>query len=449
VKRPSLSGTVFATGALLRLILALANTEANDDHLSVIRIIAHQHRFVRLREAWEGFQPQLYHGTVAVLWDLSPWQSAAAQIRIAQLVACAAGIATLWVVRRALRRQGLSPAVQLLAFALVALNPTLIGLDAQATNDAFVILFTTVALSEGFEFFETGTPRAFVVMSGAVALAVLSKGNALVVFIAVSAVLLHAIVRPPPLGGRSRRRLAAFGAAFLFVVLASAVTLGSYRRNWQDTGNPFAINGDRAPFPHWIERTYVYRPGTTSIVDTYFTFRFVDLLRHPTITNDIAVYPRHRTSLWSQLYGRAHFAHFSQHPPSWRNTSLLVLTLGRLIFVAALLPTALLLRGLARAMLDLTLPERRRALAPGARLALELRVLSVVGYIGFIILYTLTYRDFSTMKAEFLFPALLPGALLLGEEIERTRWRTTVAWALGLLLTLYLTDTLVLVAQLA
>jgi hypothetical protein len=143
-------GAVLALGILLRLYLAVVNSEANDDHLTVIRIIADEHRLPRLRDAWEGFQPKLYHVTVAFLWDLSPIHSVGVQIRIAQLVSCAAGIATLFVLRRALIRRGLSQPMRVLAFALVALNPKLCGLNAQATNDSFVILFATLALDQGW-----------------------------------------------------------------------------------------------------------------------------------------------------------------------------------------------------------------------------------------------------------------------------------------------------------
>ena len=83
MKLRSLEGTVLAVGVLLRVYLALVNTEANDDHLTVIRIIAQQHRLPRLRDAWEGFQPKLYHVPVAVLWNLSPWQSPRVLLRIA------------------------------------------------------------------------------------------------------------------------------------------------------------------------------------------------------------------------------------------------------------------------------------------------------------------------------------------------------------------------------
>ena len=92
---PRVERGVFALGVLLRVYLALVNREANDDHLTVIRIIAFQHHLPRLREAWEGFQPKLYHVTTAILWNISPWQSPTARVLIAQFVACAAGTGTL------------------------------------------------------------------------------------------------------------------------------------------------------------------------------------------------------------------------------------------------------------------------------------------------------------------------------------------------------------------
>jgi hypothetical protein len=452
----SVERSLLALGVLLRLYLAIVNAEANDDHQTVIRIIAEQHRLPGLREAWEGFQPKLYHVTVAILWNLSPWQSSVVQVRIAQLVACAAGIATLFVVRRALARWALSAPTRILTFALVALNPTLIGLNAQATNDSFVILFATVALFHAYEFFRVGTIRAFILMSISVVLATLSKGNGLVVFIAISATLAHAIVRHDALPRFPRRQLVGVTAGFVLMFLASTVLFGSYRRNWEDTGNPFSINGDRAPLPHVFNRTYVYRPGTTSIADTYFTFRFVDMLAHPTITTDPRVYPLHRTSLWSQLYGRANVAHFAQHPPSWRNTSPLVFATSRLILVIALLPTALLLAGMLRIVGTLIRPSRRRSFLRRQNLNWELTALTATGFVAFIVVYSLLYRDFSTMKAEFLFPGLLAFAVLFADEAERAqasylreRWiRCGVGWAFAVLLALYVTDVVILAIQL-
>jgi len=346
--------------------------------------------------------------------------------------------------------------MRLLTLGLVAFNPTLVGLNAQATNDSFVILFTSLALIKGGEFFRTGARRAFIIMSASVVLAALSKGNGLVVFIAVMLTLILAIIRPRSVPGLSRRQLVGLTTGFIAIFLVFTISLGSYRPNWEDTGNPFAINGDPAPWPHLFERTYVYRPGTTSIADTYFTFRFVELLRYPMITNDPVDYPLHRTSLWSQLYGRAHFGHFAQHPPSWKSTHPLVLNLGRLILALALLPTACLLMGILRRVAVLMIPGRREASSHQARLDEVLYALAAAGFLAFVVLYSLSYRDFSTMKAEFLFPGLLAYLYVFAHEAQRAdaRWaqwprlRESGRWVFAALLMLYVTDVIVLAVQL-
>jgi hypothetical protein len=338
----------------------------------------------------------------------------------------------------------------------VALNPTLIGLNAQATNDSFVIFFGTLSIERACEFFRTGRPGPFVLMGAAVTLAALSKGNGLVVFVAVTATLALALLRSPVVAGVPRRRLARMTVAFMVVSVTTVAALGAYRSNWVDAGSPFAINGDPAPMPHLLQRTYVYRPGTTSIADTYLTFRFVDMLRNPAISGDPLVYPMHRTSLWSQLYGRAHAVHFAQHPPSWQNDGMLVVTLTRLIFLVALVPTLFLLAGIVRAAGTLLGAARRGVPASGERLADELVALTALGYVAFVVVYSLTYRDFSTMKAEFLFPGLLAYVVLAVGEVERaeTSWlrrpavRRVVFSAFALLLALYVADVLILAVQL-
>jgi hypothetical protein len=162
----------------------------------------------------------------------------------------------------------------------------------------------------------------------------------------------------------------------------------------------------------------VYRPGATSIVDTYLTFRIVDMVRHPGLTNDTHDYPLHRTSLWSQLHGRAHSTHFAQHPPSWRNSSPGVLLLTRCILVVALLPTLLLVAAATRFVGRLLIWVRRPWLETIDAREVLLGI-TAWAYVAFIVVYTLTYRDFSTMKAEFLLPALPAFAALFAGELAR------------------------------
>jgi hypothetical protein len=191
----------------------------------------------------------------------------------------------------------------------------------------------------------------------------------------------------------------------------------------------------------------------TSIVDSYLTFRLFDMLRHPGVPNDATVYPLHRTSLWSQLYGRAHVAHFAQHPPSWKNTTPLAATITRLSLVFALLPTAVLAAGMIRAGVHLLRPRRSRGLL---QVGDDLLAVTAWGSIAFVIAYTVTYRDFATMKAEFLLPALPAFAILFADEFQRIALRlrgspTLVRGfelSLAALLALYLADTVVLAIQL-
>jgi hypothetical protein len=448
---------VLLLGVLLRLYLALVNAEANDDHLTVIRIIADDHRLPGLREAWEGFQPKLYHASVALLWDLSPWRTFIVRVRIAQLVSCAAGIATLIVIYGALIRRNLSRQIRTLTFSLVALNPTLIGLNAQATNDSFVILFGALSIVGASQFFRSGTLRDFLLMTMSVVFAALSKGNGLVLFGAITAAWAYGVVRGHVGSGLLRDRRLPSMAAFVGIVAISVTALGSYVANWKDTGNPFAINGDRAPLPHFFERTYVYRPGVTSIADSYFTFRLVDMLQHPAVSNDLAVYPLHRTSLWSQLYGRAQNVHFAQHPPSWKNTTPLVATTTRLILLLGLLPMAFVIAGMLRTVIaPLTKGGLRQTGSLGEKTGDAMLAIVAWGFTAFIILYSLSYRDFSTMKTEFLFPGLLAYVLLFATESERVEqayrsWHTlraAVRCAYVLLLSLYVTDVAILAYQL-
>jgi hypothetical protein len=65
--RPTLASAVLALAIVLRIAGAALNYEANDDHMAVVRIIAHEHRLPADDEEWEAFQPKLYHATVAAV----------------------------------------------------------------------------------------------------------------------------------------------------------------------------------------------------------------------------------------------------------------------------------------------------------------------------------------------------------------------------------------------
>jgi hypothetical protein len=455
---------VFLFGALLRVALALVNLEANDNHLEVIIPIADENRIPGREEIeGEGFQPKLYHVTVAAVWKTFSVSSLPIRTRAAQLVSCAAGIATLWLALMFLKSHAWgSPKVGCLSFALVALNPGLIGINAQATNDSFVILFANLALYSGYHFFEKRRVRDFIGMTTASILAPLSKGNGLVVCMAILIVFAIALLRERSGEARTRGQTLLYGSIFVVGFVLVVPRAGLYWEHYRRYGSPFVNPILPAPFPNAFEKTFVYKPGVTSIMDSLVTFRLYDLLRNPVSTTDGEKYPLHRTSLWSQLYGRAHFAHFDAWPPSWRlpndggqRVASLVQNLGRLIFLAALFPTMLLLVATWKRNVSTV---RWFAGVKGSHASLGdwLLYLSVLGYLAFIVVYSLRYRDYAVMKAIFILPGLLGFLMLFARECDAFYKRFTDKKVVRLsadmillsLLFFYTVDILVLIGQL-
>ncbi|UCE86005.1 MAG: phospholipid carrier-dependent glycosyltransferase [Deltaproteobacteria bacterium] len=447
---------VLLLGVGLRVSLAMVNTESNDDHFPVIRILHAERRIPVKSDCWECFQPKLYHVAVAGLQTAFGADSAAAPVRLAQLINALAGAATLAVVYLFLRGLGVANEVALAGFALVALNPKLIAINAQATNDSFAILFATLGLFFALHFFQKPGLRNFGWMTLSVILAALSKGNGLIVFCVLVAVFVLKLAGS--LGARDAA--AAWGrwlGAFCLVFLLFVPYLGQYWQNYRAYGSPFVINVRREPLPHLFEKTYAPWRGVTSIADSYLTFRFVELMRKPWIDyHPDVVSPRHRSSLWTQLYGRAHSAHFDGWPPSWRDPRTSTRNLARAAFLLALVPTAFFLFGLAR--IASAGWVRGRA---GLRASLEgpqgIMALTGLAHLAFSVLYSLQYRSFTTMKAIFLFPGLLAFVFLLAEGMQTVYgrgasggWaRRMVGAALAALLVVYGLDVLILIATLA
>jgi dolichyl-phosphate-mannose-protein mannosyltransferase len=221
--------SVFVFGVVLRVTLACLNWEANDDHLAVSRVIADEHRIPDKDELEEAFQPKLYHLIVAALWTGVPTQTPAIRIRLAQGVSCLAGLFVLRVVWRCvMSAASLAAKARFLAFALVALNPSLIGINAQATNDSLVILFVSLSLYYGYRFFEGRRVTDFAWMTIATMLAGLSKGNGIVLFIAIILVFMLAGWHGWSGDALTRGQALLYGSIFVAVYLILVPRLGPY-----------------------------------------------------------------------------------------------------------------------------------------------------------------------------------------------------------------------------
>ena len=455
---------VFACGVVLRVALALVNSEANDIHMNMIKIMAYQNRIPEIHEDREAFQPKLYHATVAALLKIVRPQSGRAETILAQLVGCTAGIFTLLLAYRFFMSEvEFSEKVRFIAFSLLALNPVLIGINAQATNDSFVILFGSLAFYFGWRFFQNHQIIDFCWMSVATVLAGLSKGNGLVIFIAIMTVFAIAFYRTGDIYFRRRSATALYGFIFLLSYLALVPSLGPYWKTYRQYNSPFVTNADPALLTYWHVIPASERPG---IVDSLFTFRFGDMLSNPQRVNRHGPYPLHQSSAWSQLYGRTHFVHFDAYPPSWQVpindwpygtwARPLALTIGRVILLCALLPTVLMLTGLLRSLIA----AGRMLLAAQIferRLTDWLLDLTTVGYFVFLVMLFLKYRDVGWFKAIYVFPGFLPLLVFFARECdhiyvwlkEKKALRLSADTIFTVLMFLYVIDVAFLIGQLS
>lgn len=465
---------ILVLALVLRIGLALVNREANDPHMEVVQwILKYKELPIQSSgDCWECFQPKLFYASVAALLHILNITNLDSQIVLAQLLNAILGLVMVSYAYFFIR--GLpfnNRTAKLLAVGIVALNPGLVSINIQATNDTFAITFSFIAVFYTYCLITARAERlnpikAWTYLGLAslfVALAVLSKTNALVTAFAIMIALL--------IKAYAHRAPRFYQKAFLFLVASAALVipnpLSQYIVNYQHFGTPLTltINVEKQPLPHFFEQTETHRPGILSIQDGFFTFKLIELLREPQNSPSNKEFPAHRTSFWSLLYARTHFIQFNQWPPSWFTTSETIRNLGRIIYIFALFPSLSLVIGIATETFFFlhTFWIKRRALVTSFPQNLAvfhsagLFFALLVGFLGFQILYAIQYRIYTVIKAIFIFPAW-PSLLffyLLGIYTLHNKAPRIFSWlqypiiiSSGGLLILYVLDNLALFVQL-
>ena len=448
---------IFIISAGLRLELVVFNRESNDDHFAVIQLILKTYRLPEKADCWECYQPKLFHYTAAKFLQLTGQENAnpGTMILAVEMLNYAAGLITILVIGLFLDYlPGKNGLLKGIAFGLVAFNPGLIGINSQATNDTFAILFSTLALFCCYAYLQKKRTVTFFLMLLFTILGICSKTNVWITAIAILlALLIKAFVEKQ---GRSRMLWSAVLFGLLTLVISIFNPLNQYISNVQDYGSPILLNIDQQPLPDFFKQTSAARPGILSIQDGFFTFKFGDMLRYPRNENGY-VYTPTRTSLWTQLYARANSVHFDDWPISWSTSGEQGFALSRAIYILALLPALFLLVGAAMEIFLFLKSLIKRDPNLAAATHFGLTALTFIGFVLFIILYALEYRDYSVMKAIFLYPAMLTFPLLFmraGETLSvrlagRFRWVRTgfVIW-MAALFVLYSADIVTMAALL-
>jgi len=437
----------FSLSIVLRFVLALINTEANDYHFEVIDRIM-KGLSVNNTDCWQCYHPKLFHFVAAEvirILNLTDWRI---QMITAQLCNFAAGIATLYIIWISIKELCRNQRIRLIVLALFALNPRFIAISSQASNDIFVILFSTLSIYLAWQFLKRRSSLWGILSLLAATLAALSKASGLVLFVCLGLIFFVKLFSPT---WENLRKKILFLLLMIPMLLISVFYIGPYHKTYQESGDALTANVGKGQKLRFFKKTYSGAPGSTSVVDTYMTFRIVDLVRTPYIPEK--GYPINRTSLWSQLYGRAVFLQFDQYPFSWRNTAPSVINLGRALMILGLFPVAFFLVGLT---FEITKYLRRFLKTGFSYFATNpnwIFPLFSVAFLAMEVDLTANYRDFVAMKDIYIFPALLGFSycLIIGLKkywVRLSKYRLLLVSFLALLLILWIIDTSILIANL-
>lgn len=393
---------------LFRLVLAVFPGRANDEHDEVVSILQAAYRAgssaIANTPCKECYHPKLYHYLCLVAGE--GFHLSDAEIRVAgQLINAAFGMACLYCLVVFIRRTRFPSFWKYAAVALACFNPSFVAINVQMTNDSLAITFGVLVTFWTVRFIDRKRLSSAVFLSFGTLLALLTKHNGVVLFAWVLLVLFFSFV----LIRKGYWRAQAVKGLTLFVLITVAgivmapkplSTYSEYFRRVSESGSISAFNFKPAPLPALFEEKHApgRRPGVLSIYRTYFTFPLIDMLKTPYITQAGLPIPFHRTSLWAQLYGRFHFSFFENWVWRWRGGA--ALHLGRLLLIAGLLPSFLILPGI------ISITRGSGGFGPSG-FAEKAMAAQVTAFLAAIVSFSLSHGDYCAMKDIYMLPAVL------------------------------------------
>lgn len=394
---------IFGLSCLLIFTLALVNNGyANDDHFTVIELISRFGFLPKSTQCWQCYHPKLYHFLVAQIWNILGITSPYYQHISAQIFSALCGSATVYLFLKFIRPLNFPETLKLIVFAFFALNPRLIAISAQASNDALVIFLGTANLYAVLRMFRSPSLKYALIVIASLVLGAMAKLNFGVFFIATLIVM--AVLALLHRNYSLSLKKGYLGTALVGFLL-SAVTFLSfngYIRDYKENGKLFTYNTPTYELPHLYNLDPVYIPGIRSIYSGYFKFHYFDLIRNPHLSYTGELRFQHIHSHFSQLYGHFYFLGFDNWPVQWQTDSRVVTATGKVSLAVGIFPTLLLFIGLFLTFRNVF--KGRENLKKDES---WIYLLYIAGFLGFSVLFSLIGRTFVFMKAIYIFPGLL------------------------------------------
>jgi hypothetical protein len=432
-----------------RIALGFLNHESNDNHVDVVNFILANHSLPEKKDCWSCFQPKLYYVASAALCQILGITDDFRRVRAMQLLNVAISLFTLILLWKFINAQALHVFNKYLFFSLFALNPCLLGINVQSTNDTAAIFFGVLSVYAANKFFSNLRTGNGIILIIALTAGLLCKAG---LWVLTGAIVLCFVIRL--MAGTIQNKIKTAKFLLLLVITITVIVpfAGGYYDNYKKYNSLSLSTWEKVdPPPYFFKKTQFLRPGVESIFAAFFTFRYFDMIRQPYIINDGDIYPLHRTSLWSQLYGRTVFMHFDQWPPTWKSTTPFIVLVGRWLIALSIVPLFLFIAGILINALAFIQNLKKKNLNYFADSTGYIHLGVTLAFLLSSVYYSYHYRDFSAMKSIYIFPGFLAFIKMVVDGFSAISSKligTIVSISLMLIIILSLTDVAFLIYQL-
>jgi len=283
--------------AIPRIILALLNSEVNDDHITTVLLWYQNGEFPSARDCWECFQPPLFYFIVKIFSTVAGSVTYENVFNVIQSFNLLISIGIAWLSIIFISRLQLNRFLSISLALFWVLNPELISIGVLVTNDSLVILLGILFSLKFLDYLDYGQWQKEVVLSFLLFLLGITKGNGLLfIGIAPIVILIKTIYTKQFLTLATLRKF-----TLLVTTVVAIAYSGLYIEKYQEFNNPFITNVN-PPYEKakWdTPGTFKFRKGVNTIKETLFSFPIFSLIQTPYNLNEVE-----NNQLTDETYGR-------------------------------------------------------------------------------------------------------------------------------------------------
>ena len=236
--------SIFTLSLTLRLILCLINDQANDNHYEVIEWTIKNHALPQDEICSECFQPKLYYIINLAIISVLKLSLRSEIITCMQMVNFILSFFILLYLWKFIQRQNVSEKIKLAAFALIAFNPCLLGINVQATNDTLEILFGILTIYYADVFFSKNKFIYIGILCAVLIGASIAKATGVILFIALLIIFIVKLF----VGALSEKKIMFKSfVVLLFNYFLIVPYFGGYYQNYLKYNEPFHLILKKAP----------------------------------------------------------------------------------------------------------------------------------------------------------------------------------------------------------